>query len=261
MAALVRPPGPDLITDLQRTLARLSTDASAETRTRNLRLIDLLGQPRHVLALLERVLGNRALLGEIAGRSYRHVNHFDKIVLVDAASERGYRLTLHLWTPPYSRAELNDELIHDHRFSFWSTILTGNLAAASFVRAPAGDRYRQYQYTPQKRHLSTLANFYQLVGEATLCRGRVSRKPAGTSYFLHYECTHRVVLPRTQMTCTLVLRGPRQRNHSNVFNTSYPASNTQTANVMFTEAELAARLIALSRNIVRKRLQIKRTQP
>jgi hypothetical protein len=261
MAALANPLRYDLITDLQRTLKWLPTDDSEGTRARNLDLIHRLGQPRHILAVLDRVLAQRVLLGEIAGRSYRHVNHFDKIVLVDSATEGGYRLTLHFWSPPYSEAELNDELIHDHRFSFWSTILTGTLASVSFLRAGRGDVYRQYQYTPQKRHVSTMANFYTLVGEAALAQQRISRKPAGASYFLNYECTHRVVIPRREMTCTLVLRGPRQRDFSNVFNTSYPNGDTRTDNVMFTEAELASRLIALSRNIAGKRLATERILP
>src|SRR5262249_29822005 len=159
----------------------------------------------------------------------RHVNHFDKIVLVDSADEHGYRLTLHLWNPPYSEQEINDELIHDHRFSFWSNILTGTLVAEDFARTSdgsAGRRLRQRQYAPEKGALSTMSNFYTFVGEAQLAKQRVTKKPAGQAYHLNYERTHRVVLPREEMTCTLVLRGPRMRNHSNVFNTSYPSQNT-----------------------------------
>lgn len=238
------------ISDLRETLEELSESGLGADIDRNLSLIESMGRPDRFIHILAQILDDRYLIAEIAGRSYRHVNHFDKIVLVDSDNKLGYRLTLHLWAPPYTETELNDELIHDHRFSFWSTVLTGDLISENFERSNTGRVYRQYQYVPEKR---TLSNFYEFVGESTLHQTKTSRKTVGDSYYLSYERIHRVLLPRTDMVCTLVLRGPRQRDHSNVFNTTYPQWNTRMTNVTLSDRELVTKLSKLG-NAVAKRL-------
>jgi len=175
----------------------------------------------------------------MAGRSYRHVNHFDKIVLVDSEIPSDYRLTLHLWMPPYSEIELNEELIHDHRFSFWSTILVGSLASQNYVRAPDGKKYRQYRYIPEERDS---LNFYKFMGEERLVATGDVCEAAGQAYYLPYNRIHRVVLPRTSIVCTLVLRGPRENNHSNVYNTVYPRESVEMKPIMFSSEQVKQKL-------------------
>lgn len=209
----------------------------------NLRTIARLGRPEHVLRLLDEILYDGDALAEIASRSYRHVNHFDKIVLIDSERDSDYRLTLHLWNPPYTEHELNEELIHDHRFSFWSTILTGTLRSESFSHRQSGHSFRQYRYVPERQ---IRMNFYEFVGEATLRSSGITKKVAGDSYYLSYETIHRVQLPRDEMTSTLVLRGPRERRHSNVFNTAYPDGDLRTSNQVFSPNELATKLVRLA---------------
>jgi len=242
---------------IERALASLVADGSETTVQHNLGLIATLGRPDRLVPLLREVLGDAEALSTVAGRSYRHVNYFDKIVLVDTDNTVGYRLTLHLWEPPYTPEELaNNELIHDHRFSFWSTVLTGDLTSENFTRSEGGAIFREYRYVPEKRHLSTMANFYEFVGETKLLKagqGWSVKKP-GQSYYLFNEGIHRVLLPHTEMTCTLVLRGPRRRAHANVFNTSYPRQNVHMTNVMFTPPELALKLSRLAATVERTRL-------
>jgi hypothetical protein len=228
--------------ELRQTLIHLPPSRSEETIAQNLRLIGEISQPRTVLALLDEVLTSPARLASIARVSYRHVNHFDKIVLIDSDSPTGYRLTLHLWQPPYSADELDDEIIHSHRFSFWSAILTGALMSENFDAADEGLPFRKYSYIPEKK---TKVNFYEFGGEAFLTPTANTDQSAGTAYYLPYQQIHRVLLPTEAMTCTLVLRGPRERNHSDVYNTSYPATDTQTANHTFSSEELTAKLLAL----------------
>nr|BDT37554.1 hypothetical protein MFMH1_72230 [Myxococcus sp. MH1] len=216
---------------------------------RNLELIARLGRPDLIIPLLRQILDDPALIEEVASLSYRHVNHFDKIVLVDSAAQTGYRLTLHLWKPPYSDKEFHDELIHDHRFNFWSTILTGKLVTENLQRAAGGMTFRQYQYIPENRGAS---KFYTFMGEESLIKVTPSAKHAGQSYFLRYESIHRVVLPREEMACTLVLRGPRQRQFSNIYNTAYPSSDLQVVHPMFTPCEVRGRLEALIAAVARR---------
>ncbi|MFF9205407.1 hypothetical protein ACF1AE_27030 [Streptomyces sp. NPDC014986] len=238
--------------DLEALLRGLPQATNDRHRDYNLSLVRRLGTPSCMADLLAGYLADEESLRRIADRSYRHVNHFDKIVLVDSGDPRGYRLTLHAWCPPYSEQELRDELIHDHRFSFWSTILTGRLTSENFARPREGDSadaprgpvtaFRQYRYSPEKTGVSTQANFYRFVDEAALEMTGETVEERGNAYHLEYQRIHRVVLPRESMTCTLVLRGPRERDFSNVYNTSYPSTDTQSANVMFTVDELAGKL-------------------
>lgn len=242
------------LSKVQHSIDQSPVDSSIKTIELNLAFISEIAKPSCILAILAETMNDTSMLTAVASRSYRHVNHFDKIVLLDSAQQQGYRLTLHLWIPPYTEKELNDELIHDHRFSFWSSVLTGNLVSENFSRSEVGTMFQQYQYVPEKRGLSTMANFYQFIGPAALARAEPSWKSPGESYYLSYERIHRVLLPRASVTCTLVLRGPRQRNHSNVYNTTYPTTNTQMENMMFSEDQVRERLSKLTDAIEKTRL-------
>lgn len=205
-----------------------------------------LGAPRGVLALLGEVMDDRALLTAIANRSYRHVNHFDKIVLVEAQSPNGYRLTLHLWIPPFAVRETAEELIHDHRFSFWSAILTGTLRSQEFSLDPDGVAYNAYRYSPD---IGSAHNLYAYQGVRRLKRHDRVLEKASEVYYLAHDVTHRVILPEDGITCTLVLRGPRARGYSNIYNATYPSTDTSNVNRMFSADELFDRLDRLRRAI------------
>jgi hypothetical protein len=228
--------------ELRKILKQLPPARSDEMIAQNLGLISDISRPGAVLGLLDEVLASPAMLASIARLSYHHVNHFDKIVLIDSDAPTGYRLTLHLWQPPYSAEELEDEIIHSHRFSFWSAILTGTLISENFDAADEGLPFRRYSYVPEKK---TKVNFYEFGGDAFLSPTGNTEQSAGTFYYLPNELIHRVLLPTDAMTCTLVLRGPRERNHSDVYNTSYPATDTQTANHTFSSEQLTEKLLAL----------------
>jgi hypothetical protein len=227
-------------------LKHLPKDDSDITVNKNLSLIKQVGQSECILSILKHILSDKCLLADIASRSYHHVNHFDKIVLIDSEDQFGYRLTLHLWNPPYTEKELKDELIHDHRFSFWSNVLTGDLRTENFSRSKAGSVFRRFQYTPEKK---TLSNFYEFMGEEILVRTEPFNKTAGESYYLSYETIHKVILPQTTMTCTLVLRGPRKRNFSNVLNTTYPTTKVEIVSSTFSPDELERKIYELRRRI------------
>ncbi len=64
--------------------------------------------------------------------------------------------------------------------------------------------------------------------------------PQGHPYSLDFAQIHRVLLPRTSPTCTLVLRGPRQKNYASVFSNSQKYD--PSANEMFSPDQLAEKL-------------------
>ncbi|WP_155646269.1 hypothetical protein [Erythrobacter donghaensis] len=218
----------------------------------NLEFIREISEPIHFMHLLRELMSVPAIVKEIGSRSYRHVNHFDKIVLVDCLNDNGYRLTLHIWAPPFTAEEIEDELIHDHRFSFWSGILVGTLSSQEFVADPGLDTYQSYRYTPENLNAE---NFYEFQGRFGLTKARKLKVEAGGTYYLSYDTTHRVELPETEMTCTLVLRGPRQRTFSNVYNTAYPATNAGTANRMFDYDEMFGHFTRLYSELLTTRRQ------
>jgi hypothetical protein len=238
--------------DLRRAVDALPMSHAADG-DRNLRFVESLARAERFVARLEGLLEDDDALDVVARRSYRHVNHFDKIVLVDNDPTCGYRATLHLWKPPYTQAELREELIHDHRFNFWSAIVIGELKSINFRLAERGSRYRRYRYVAERLGHVAPTNFYEFDGEATLSASGVTRKLAGDAYFLPWHRIHRVLLPRAGMTCTLVLRGPREREFSNVYNTSYPPTDTQAANRAFSRQELARKLRMLSEAVAGRR--------
>jgi hypothetical protein len=233
---------------LQDILKILSGGDSRETIENNWTLIDWLGQPEQIVPIIRQILRHESVLAEVASRSYRHVNHFDKIVLVGSDDPRGYRLTLHLWDPPYSEQERDDELIHEHRFNFWSVILTGTLRSENFARTrDPGDGvlYRNYRYIPTLGRTKSFCDFYEFRGEVRLRKIEPHVWQAGDSYYLSAPQIHRVALPRESMTCSLVLRGERLREYSEVYNSTYPSADTRLAHAMFSPAQLADKLVRL----------------
>jgi hypothetical protein len=235
--------------ELKRLLESLPPQEHEHQIDGNRALVQWLSEPEQALALLRQVLADAALLGEVAARSYRHVNLFDKIVLVGNNKPQGYRLTLHLWTPPYTQEENGAELIHEHRFNFWSAILLGTMSSENYEKANCGRPYRRYRYTPEAARSLAFCDFYEFCGNTTLNVIAPGKKTAGESYYLAAPRIHRIVLPQDTTTCSMVLRGPRQREYSYVYNSTYPANDTRITNKMFSENELAIRLAGIITNL------------
>lgn len=174
--------------------------------------------------IIKDVLNENKFLETIAARSYEHVNHFDKIVLVDNKDPQGFRLTLHSWNCNYGKDIPDEELIHNHRFSFWSHIFRGNLIAETFSEANPFSiekkTFNKYMYKP-----STTGNIHtcSFQEEAQLNKIEEVVKTQGETYYLKFDTIHRILLPISGVNlCTFVLRGPREREYTNTYNTFYP---------------------------------------
>lgn len=232
---------------LSRIIASLRLDESQATVSSNLILIKQLAAYNHLVPLIEEIVGDAKLLAEIASRSYRHVNYFDKIVLVDSPNPRDYRLTLHLWIPPFSTKELSKESLHDHRFSFWSAILAGTLRSEDFIEDPSGQLMQHYKYVSEERTTDS-RNLYEFVGDTHLIKSGTLQRSPGDAYFQAYEGVHRVLLPDT-FSCTLVLRGPRRKSFTNTFRTDVPKVNNQATNIMYNTDAVKEKLKSLARSV------------
>ena len=73
------------VRDLERPLAMLGTASTPAASGANTDLVDAIGESGRLIPLLRSISNDETLLREIAGRSYQHSNHFDKIVLIDSA--------------------------------------------------------------------------------------------------------------------------------------------------------------------------------
>jgi hypothetical protein len=174
--------------------------------------------------IIKEILDDNIILEMIAKRSYEHVNHFDKIVLVDNKDPKGFRLTLHSWNCNYGKEIPDQELIHNHRFSFWSHIFRGNLGAETFSETKPFSiekkTFNKYIYRP-----SNTGNVHtcSLQEKAQLNKLLEITQTQGETYYLRFNTIHRILLPESGVNlCTFVLRGPREREYTNTYNTFYP---------------------------------------
>ena len=240
-----RPTRKDELPELRKIRASLEALADVPDELIVQRGHDLLAEisaPAVISSLLDRVRTDPQGLRAVAAQSYRHINHFDKIVLIGSPDPGAYRLTLHSWALPYEEDEVLEEAIHDHRFDFWSNVIFGTQVSFNYVEDPAGMSYRKYRYSPENRDVS-FSEFYEYRGEVKLQPYSVDTRHEGNQYhMLAGKAIHQVLVSFDEPMATLVLRGPRLRSYANCFNTSYPVEGKSFANVMFTPEQLRAKL-------------------
>ena len=92
---------------LKGVLGDLRKGTTQDVLETNARLIDWLSDRRRFVGFVSRVLTTPELLADVASRSYRHVNHFDKLVLVGNDNVDGYR-----WISKEDYKLIENELAH-----------------------------------------------------------------------------------------------------------------------------------------------------
>jgi hypothetical protein len=173
-----------------------------------------------IAASLARLAGQLRSGRYPAGRPYRHVNGFTKIVLSEHAATR---VTLHYW--PAAPGPEDVSRPHDHRFAFSSILLSGTQHFEELEEtadpgtgdpgAADAEPWRCYEYRP----------FLQGRIATVTARGRVGLRPVRTvwrtplaeRYRTSAEVVHRAVTNRDSACVTLVLRKARERRTSRVF--------------------------------------------
>lgn len=239
---------PSYLSAIEQEILSLSRDVhKKEVIDNNLKFMKKLASQNILRILIKEVLEDKNLLKTIAARSYEHVNHFDKIVLIDNHDPKGYRLTLHMWDNNYSKKVLEEELIHNHRFSFWSHVYFGNLVSENFIESKHNSiekkDFNKFTYRPSTTgniHSCVFTEKKQLTKLKNLCVAQ------GKTYYLNYRTIHRVLLPKKgHMLCTFVLRGPREREFTNTYNTFYPERGIQSSVPMMTPLQLKHKLVKL----------------
>ncbi|GIM97805.1 hypothetical protein [Paractinoplanes toevensis] len=148
-----------------------------------------------------------------AGKPYRHVNGFTKIVVAEHPSAR---LTLHYWPADPGAAD-DVSRPHDHRFRFTSLLLGGDQHFDEFEETnnPADERWARYAYRPFiAGRIAAVARR----GTVGLKCVNVERRNAMVGHYTTSSIVvHRAITSRRQACATLVLRGPRERVTSHVY--------------------------------------------
>lgn len=234
----------DGIAALLESLGDVSTETSRRTA---FDLIASLGHPLSLRSLLDSIQSSPEQLQRIAQRSFHHTNHFDKIVLLDEEVNSRFRLVLHLWRPPFSLEEVEDEQIHNHRNDFWSTVLFGKLESWVFVRSEYGDSYHETLYRPSRIGNAAKVNEYSPLGSACLRLRGIQRWHAGSTYYLHHAIIHRIAISQVA-TATLLLKGPHVAESTSLFSSS-PWSTRRVELRPFDLTVLVDRFDFIRRNI------------
>jgi hypothetical protein len=194
--------------------AVLTTDAAARVACDDLRDAFVRYTRSEVAELLRQLAGDVRKGRYPAGRPYRHVNGFTKVVIAEHPC--GARLTLHYW-PADPAASDDISRPHDHRFPFSSILLAG---AQHFVELaesddPEAEKWRRFEYRPYLRgRIAAVVG----TGEIGLMPLRtVDRAPLDGHYEISSTVVHQAVTSRKSACATLVLRGPRDRRTSQVY--------------------------------------------
>jgi hypothetical protein len=101
---------------------------------------------------------------------------------------------LHVWTPADA---IGEPVIHDHPFSFSSTVIVGALVNTRYIEDPSGEEYVRDRYSPGHEH-ERRADRVRLVGMSETLRAGAryrqaatelhdSRQVPGTVTLLHFD--------------------------------------------------------------------------
>lgn len=164
----------------------------------------LQAHPMQIHTLIQDLLRSPQRMSEVAAHSYQHGNGFLKVVLIN----RGYKLRLHIWFPGSSC----EENLHDHRWSFASTILTGTLYSEIWRDAqpeePADLLTPEYTYYAATGDLPADK---KLLGQCRLIREGQIAHTAGSAYHLPEQVLHRILNPGDELVATLMCTAPTQQ--------------------------------------------------
>lgn len=153
-----------------------------------------------MMQLLQCILADQDSVAQIAARSYQHGNGFLKVVLLD----RGYKLRLHIWFA----GQACEENIHDHRWSFSSLILAGELKSEIWQDDQSGQAFHEYEY-----HAATVqqAPYKRDLGLQNLSLDHVQVNTVGEHYVMPKGKLHRIINPGHQMVATMMCSAPTEQ--------------------------------------------------
>ncbi|GAA5166813.1 hypothetical protein GCM10023321_58530 [Pseudonocardia eucalypti] len=212
----------------QHLLSNWSRNAPRKTAELSNGLEELLADRQALSAWLSWIANDSTQRAQVARASYWHVNGFAKLVLYNTAH---VRIRLHIW--PAGDERLGESDPHSHRWSFASTVLTGDGLAISEQREAAiGVAHTRYIYDGR-----------QLVtdGCAQLCDAGSYVLTEGDRYITQTRTVHTVKPLGRDLVATLLVQGPHTSSATLVYRPLGTPLPNETTNPM--EGQEVRRLI------------------
>ncbi|MGQ0777082.1 MAG: hypothetical protein ACT4NY_22150 [Pseudonocardiales bacterium] len=159
--------------------------------------------------VLREVLADQDFLAcEVTPRSYRHALGFDKFVLV--SQQPLFQVRLHVWSPDH---RYGVEHVHNHRFSFVSTVLTGELDVEIHrLDTSRRDMVRFDEFSDP----GSLAWRLHEVGPVGTKLELAMTLSTGSSYYLDSDVLHRVAAAPGKLISTLFIETAATRASTTV---------------------------------------------
>lgn len=196
------------INELVETIDELLNNNSSEILT----LINQsLSQPDTLSLLIRCIIESPVMFARMLDNSYYHENGFHKVVLL---SGKNFKLRLHHFGVS---SKIPMENIHDHRWAFASTILSGTLEMDMFEQSQQvvdENKLIHYLYNSDK---STGAYSTDKIGMVSLNKIESRFYEAGKTYLMLPEELHRIKNLEGQESLTLILTGKPENNTCNLF--------------------------------------------
>lgn len=160
-----------------------------------------LGNSKMLVFLINKIMCNVKTLESVLAESYYHENGFHKIVLL---SGENFKVRLHHFG---TTDQIPMENIHDHRWPFASTILSGRLDMDMFeanLRTDDAERLHHFIYDSDKSTGSYSTNYK---GDILLNRTLSVSYYTGESYLMLPDELHRITNEPGQESITLIITG------------------------------------------------------
>lgn len=174
-------------------------------------LNSLLADPEVLGMLTRRVLKSKLLFNQLLQQSYYHENGFHKIVLL---SGKSFKLRLHHFGVA---AKIPMENIHDHRWYFASTILSGSLKMDMFKQSYDPCDAEPLYHFIYNSNKSNGAYTTEFKGNVFLKKTTAIQFNQGDSYLMAPTELHRIKNQPGEESVTLILTGKSVGETCNLF--------------------------------------------
>jgi hypothetical protein len=134
-----------------------------------------------------------------------HPLGFDKFTLLTSPL---YEVRLHIWWPDTRRGR---EDIHNHRFSFISAVILGQVDVSLYEIASPGTTMLQF-----REHRQTGGYRYVELANVAVQQSGASSFSVGSAYYLRSSVLHRVDVSHGRMAATLFVRIRQQTRSTTV---------------------------------------------
>jgi hypothetical protein len=174
-------------------------------------IIKVISRPEILNRLVRTIMNDNSLWQKALQNSYRHENGFHKIVLMDGEY---FKLRLHHFG---ATSKIPMENIHDHRWPFASSILSGELKMDIFQRTDSTSDSEEVHHFIYKSDKSNGEYKTEEVGLAYLEKIEQRTYYPGETYLMRTDELHRITNQDGDESITLILTGKPISKECNLY--------------------------------------------